>query len=172
MNIFLKRIEDEQGSRILHNNRTNVLDLFLLHKLNNSIFHNDLQQCMWACIEEMIAISMPSYERKSCTFQTQGEITTNAYKYARFLVISAITNMTSFTRINRKEEEMLVTFMLQGFWNWTTSKVKVESTCVTSIGEATIETTTSITREQSTNVRYLWDESELVLVKLVSLLIW
>jgi len=46
MNIFLKRIEDEQGSRILHNNRTNVLDLFLLHKLNNSIFHNDLQQCM------------------------------------------------------------------------------------------------------------------------------
>jgi hypothetical protein len=68
-------------------------------------------------LEEMIIIFVPSYEQKSCTFETQGKITISAYKYFRFLFRSAIANMTSFIRINSKKERVLMTFMFQGFWN-------------------------------------------------------
>lgn len=62
-------------------------------------------------LEEMIVIFVPSYEWKSCTFNTQGEMTINAYKYGKFLVRSAIKNMTFSIRINSKEEGVLETFM-------------------------------------------------------------
>jgi hypothetical protein len=62
-------------------------------------------------LEEMIVIFVPSYERKSCTFETQGKIAVSAYKYARFLIRSAIANLTSSIRINSKEKGVFVTFV-------------------------------------------------------------
>jgi hypothetical protein len=46
MDISLKYIEDEQENHILHNNKTKSNLDFFLHRLNNSIIHDDFQQHM------------------------------------------------------------------------------------------------------------------------------
>ena len=122
----------------------------------------------------MFIIFVLNYERKCCTFKTQGEITSSAYKYPCVLVIRVIviTSIAILIRTYRKEEGVLVTIMFQDCWNWTTLNVKIKMTFVTSIGEAVTRMATSVTNVYSTGVRCIWVEGEHVMMKYVILLFW
>jgi len=99
--------------------------------------------------KKVFVVSVPSYKRKCCTFKIQGEITSSAYKYPPNVgkLVFVITYTAIFIRTYGKEEWVLVTFMSQGFWNWTTLNIHIKMARVTSIGEAMTKTAASIARE-------------------------
>ena len=100
-----------------------------------------------------------NFEWECCTFKTQGKIAFLAYKYT-IGAPQPLTRIALLNRIYSMKKGVLVTFMLKGFQNRTTSDIKTVFTVETCISEAMAKTTTSVTIYGVANYKSEWVEGK------------